>query len=33
VAELLEWNDLSSDRYLQPGQRLIMYVDVTEQTS
>jgi len=33
VTELLEWNDLSSDRYLQPGQRLIMYVDVTEQTS
>ena len=33
VAELLEWNDLSSDRYLQPGQRLIMYVDVTKQTS
>jgi membrane-bound lytic murein transglycosylase D len=33
VTELLEWNDLSSDRYLQPGQQLIMYVDVTEQTS
>lgn len=33
VPELLDWNDLSSDRYLQPGQRLVMYVDVTEQTT
>jgi len=33
VPDLLEWNSLSSDRYLQPGQRLVMYVDVTEQTT
>ena len=33
VAQLLEWNDLAPDRYLQPGQRLVMYVDVTEQTT
>jgi len=33
VPELLEWNNLSANKYLQPGQRLIMYVDVTEQTT
>ena len=33
VPELLEWNDLSPERFLQPGQQLIMYVDVTEQTT
>ncbi len=33
VSNLLEWNDLSSDQYLQPGQRLIVYVDVTEQST
>ena len=33
VAELLEWNDLALDRFLQPGQRLVMYVDVTKQTT
>ncbi len=33
VAELLEWNGLSADDYLQPGQRLTLYVDVTEQSS
>ena len=31
--ELLEWNSLSPDRYLQPGQSLVLYVDVTEQSS
>ena len=33
VAQLLEWNDLALERYLQPGQRLVMYVDVTKQTT
>jgi len=33
VAEVLRWNSLSANKYLQPGQRLILYVDVTEQTS
>ena len=30
VAELLQWNDISPERYLQPGQQLIVFVDVTE---
>lgn len=33
VNELVEWNGLSPDDYLQPGQRLTLYVDVTEQSS
>jgi membrane-bound lytic murein transglycosylase D len=33
VAKLLEWNSLSAQKYLQPGQRLVMYVDVTEQST
>ena len=33
VAELRQWNDLSTDRYLQPGQQLIVYVNVTEQST
>ena len=33
VSKLVEWNDLSVKKYLQPGQRLVMYVDVTEQSS
>ena len=33
VAELLQWNEISVDQYLQPGQRLVMYIDVTEQTT
>ncbi len=32
VTELLQWNQISADNYLQPGQRLLMYVDVTEQS-
>lgn len=32
VAELARWNSLSTERYLQPGQRLVLYVDVTEQS-
>lgn len=34
VTDLLQWNDsLSADRYLQPGQQLTVYVDVTEQST
>jgi membrane-bound lytic murein transglycosylase D len=32
INELLQWNSLSAERYLQPGQRLVLYVDVTEQS-
>jgi membrane-bound lytic murein transglycosylase D len=32
VAELRKWNALPEGRYLQPGQRLKLYVDVTRQT-
>ena len=31
--ELIAWNSLSPERYLQPGQSLVLYVDVTEQSS
>jgi LysM repeat protein len=33
VGELLEWNGLSADRYLQPGQSLVLFVDVAEQST
>jgi membrane-bound lytic murein transglycosylase D len=34
VTKLLEWNgNVSTEKYLQPGQRLVMYVDVTEQST
>jgi membrane-bound lytic murein transglycosylase D len=34
VSDLLQWNNsLSADRYLQPGQQLTVYVDVTEQST
>lgn len=33
VADLLQWNNLSPERYLQPGQQLILFVDVTNQSS
>jgi len=32
VDELARWNSLSTDKYLQPGQQLVLYVDVTEQS-
>jgi peptidoglycan lytic transglycosylase D len=32
VNELLRWNSLSTQKYLQPGQQLVLYVDVTEQS-
>jgi len=33
IADLRRWNSLDSDKYLQPGQRLTLYVDVTRLTS
>ncbi|MBH97392.1 MAG: lytic transglycosylase [Rhodospirillaceae bacterium] len=33
VTQLLEWNNLSSEKYLQPGQKLVMFIDVTNQTT
>ena len=32
VAQLKSWNNLDAGRYLQPGQKLTMYVDVTRQS-
>ncbi len=32
ISQLRNWNDLPKGRYLQPGQRLTLYVDVTRQT-
>ncbi len=32
VPQLIEWNSLNKNNYLQPGQRLVLYVDVTRQT-
>ncbi|UCE88614.1 MAG: LysM peptidoglycan-binding domain-containing protein, partial [Pseudomonadota bacterium] len=32
VAQLRRWNSLPKGRYLQPGQRLVVYVDVTRQS-
>jgi membrane-bound lytic murein transglycosylase D len=31
IADLRNWNALSPDTYLQPGQRLTLYVDITRQ--
>ena len=33
IPELLEWNDLLPEKHLQPGQQLIMFVDVTKQST
>jgi membrane-bound lytic murein transglycosylase D len=33
VSQLRRWNDLPEGKYLQPGQRLTVYVDVTRQSS
>jgi membrane-bound lytic murein transglycosylase D len=33
VGSLLDWNGLSADRYLQPGQSLVLFVDVAEQST
>jgi membrane-bound lytic murein transglycosylase D len=32
VHKLVEWNVGAGDKYLQPGQRLKMFVDVAEQS-
>ncbi len=32
VADIRRWNQLDRDRYLQPGQRLVLHVDVTAQS-
>jgi membrane-bound lytic murein transglycosylase D len=32
VGKLVEWNNGAGDKYLQPGQRLKMIIDVTEQS-
>ena len=31
--DLVGWNSLSVDKYLQPGQSLVLYVDVTKQST
>ena len=33
VDDIAQWNGVDTDRYLQPGQRLVMYVDVTKQST
>lgn len=33
LTELMRWNSLSRDDYLQPGQRLIVYVDATRRVA
>lgn len=33
VADLVRWNDIDKSKILRPGQRLTMYVDVTQQSS
>ncbi len=32
VGQLVRWNKLDRNKYLQPGQRLVMYIDVTRQS-
>jgi membrane-bound lytic murein transglycosylase D len=32
VPQLLEWNDFNAAKYLQPGQQLVMFVNVLEQS-
>jgi len=33
IDQLRKWNNLAGRKYLQPGQRLTLYVDVTSQSS
>lgn len=33
VSDLVRWNDIDKNKILRPGQRLMMYVDVTAQSS
>jgi membrane-bound lytic murein transglycosylase D len=32
VNQIKQWNGLDGQRYLQPGQRLVLHVDVTAQS-
>jgi membrane-bound lytic murein transglycosylase D len=32
VDQIREWNSLHGQKYLRPGQKLVMYVDVTAQS-
>jgi membrane-bound lytic murein transglycosylase D len=32
IPQLLEWNDVKAATYLQPGQQLVMFVNVLEQS-
>jgi membrane-bound lytic murein transglycosylase D len=32
VGKLIEWNGVSTEKFLQPGQRLVIHVDVTKQS-
>jgi membrane-bound lytic murein transglycosylase D len=32
VPNIVEWNAVSTEKYLQPGQRLKMFVNVVEQS-
>ena len=32
IGQLVRWNKLDRNQYLQPGQRLVMYIDVTRQS-
>ncbi len=33
ISQIARWNNLDKSKYLRPGQRLTMYVDVTDQSS
>ena len=33
IADIVRWNNIDKGKYLQPGQKLTMYVDVTRQSS
>jgi LysM repeat protein len=33
VSELVRWNNIDKNNILRPGQKLTMYVDVTQQSS
>ena len=33
ISQIARWNNLDQNRILRPGQRLTMYVDVTQQSS
>ena len=33
IGDIVRWNKIDRNKYLQPGQKLTMYVDVTAQSS